>query len=199
MEARPIDEQPLRVRGGVFTTMREPDEQDVGYNYWSRNIMISRSNTEVDGLKHHVDDETASRSSLLGLHHRASNCANVTLRDCFATAHRTYKTIGAAGKPVSMGTYDYPPSNVVNFTMISCRMDDISDRSDWGVIGTNFCKNILLEDCCALRMDTHMGVSGTLRHSPLYAGPAGTECHRSRSPCRRGLDTAWRFADQLAE
>jgi hypothetical protein len=29
------------------------------------------------------------------------------------------------------------------------------------VIATNFCKNILLEDCTLSRMDTHMGVSGT--------------------------------------
>jgi len=29
-----------------------------------------------------------------------------------------------------------------------------------GVIGTNFCKNIILEDCTLSRMDTHMGVSG---------------------------------------
>jgi hypothetical protein len=29
------------------------------------------------------------------------------------------------------------------------------------VIGSNFCKNILLEGCTLSRMDTHMGVSGT--------------------------------------
>ena len=37
----------------------------------------------------------------------------------------------------------------------------IDNRTRWGVIGTNFCKNILLEDCTLNRMDTHMGVSGT--------------------------------------
>jgi len=66
----------------------------------------------------------------------------------------------AAGKPVSMGSYDYSVSSVVNFAMIGCRMEGINDRSLWGVIGTNFCKNILLEDCTLSRMDTHMGVSG---------------------------------------
>ncbi|MCG8337919.1 MAG: hypothetical protein MJE63_25745, partial [Proteobacteria bacterium] len=83
------------------------------------------------------------------------------LRNCFATGHKTYKTIGAAGKPVSMGSYDYIANDVVNFTMINCQMENINDRSLWGVIGTNFCKNILLEDCVLSRMDTHMGVSGT--------------------------------------
>jgi hypothetical protein len=59
-----------------------------------------------------------------------------------------------------MGSYDYTANSVVNFTMINCRMDKITDRTRWGVIGTNFCKNILLEDCTLNRMDTHMGVSG---------------------------------------
>jgi hypothetical protein len=72
-----------------------------------------------------------------------------------------YSTIGAAGKPVNMGSYDYNANNVVNFTMIGCRMNHITDRTHWGVIGSNFCKNILLEDCTLSRMDTHMGVAGS--------------------------------------
>lgn len=85
----------------------------------------------------------------------------ITLHDCFATGHKTYSTIGSAGKPVSMGSYDYTANNVVNFNMINCRMNHINDRTRWGVIATNFCKNILLEDCKLSRMDAHMGVSGT--------------------------------------
>ena len=48
-------------------------------------------------------------------------------------------------------------------------MNHITDRTRWGVIGSNFCKNILLEDCHLSRMDTHMGVSGTyvIRRSTL--------------------------------
>jgi hypothetical protein len=60
-----------------------------------------------------------------------------------------------------MGSYDYSAGNVVNFRMVGCRMNHITDRTRWGVIGSNFCKNILLEDCTLSRMDTHMGVSGT--------------------------------------
>jgi hypothetical protein len=135
-------------------------EQQVGYNYWSRNIKVSRSNTEIDGLTHYVVGETAVGHPYSGFIN-IGNCANVTLRNCFATGHKIYKTIGAAGKPVSMGSYDYSASSVVNFSMIGCRMNHINDRTRWGVIGTNFCKNILLEDCTLSRMDTHMGVSGT--------------------------------------
>jgi len=172
VEARPIEEKTLVLRGGVFTTIANQMKQEVGYNYWARNITITRSNTRVDGLKHYVVGETSVGHPYGGFI-RVSRCADVTLRDCFATAHKTYRTIGAAGKPVSMGSYDYSASGVVNFTMIHCQMDDVDDRTRWGVIGTNFCKNILLEDCTLNRMDTHMGVSGTyvIRRCTLgYAG-----------------------------
>ena len=147
-------------------------KQEVGYNYWARNINITRSNTEVDGLTHHVVGETSVGHPYSGFL-SVSNCADVTLRNCFATAHKTYSTIGAAGVPVSMGSYDYTANSVVNFAMIKCRMDDITDRSRWGVIGTNFCKNILLEDCTLNRMDTHMGVSGTYVIRRCTLGHAG--------------------------
>jgi hypothetical protein len=157
--ARPIDANRLVVKGGVFTTIANRMKQQVGYNYWSRNIVITRSNTEVDGLKHLVTGEGENGHPYSGFI-TVRDCANVTLRNCFATAHKTYQTIGAAGKPVSMGSYDYSAGGVVNFTMLNCSMDNINDRSRWGVIGTNFCKNIRLEDCTLNRMDTHMGVSG---------------------------------------
>jgi hypothetical protein len=97
------------------------------------------------------------------------------------TAHKIYLTLGAAGKPVSMGSYDISASDVVNFHILGCRMNGICDRTRWGVINTNFCKNILLEDCTLSRMDTHQGVSGaytirrcTLGHAGLNAIGRGT-------------------------
>ncbi len=172
VEARPIDERPLVLRGGVFTTTANRMQQEKGYNYWSRNISISRSNTTVVGLTHHVVGETEVGHPYSGFL-LVSSCANVTLRDCFITGHKTYTTIGAAGKPVSMGTYDVSANEVVNFSLIGCRMDNICDSTRWGVIGTNFCKNILLENCTLSRMDTHQGVSGTYTIRGCTLGHAG--------------------------
>jgi hypothetical protein len=155
-------------------------KQEKGYNYWARNIIISRSNTIVVGLSHHVVGETAVGHPYRGFLN-VHGCANITLRDCFVTGHKTYTTIGAANKPVSMGTYDVSADEVVNFTMVGCRMDNICDETRWGVIATNFCKNILLENCTLSRMDTHQGVSGnytirgcTLGHAGLNAVGRGT-------------------------
>ena len=168
IEARPIDDTHLVLRGGIFTTLANRMAQEVGYSYWARNIEISRSNTEVDGLTHYVAGETAVGHPYSGFIN-IRQCANITLRNCFASGHKIYSTVGAAGLPVNMGSYDYNASYVVNFHMINCRMNHIKDRTRWGVIGSNFCKNILLEDCTLSRMDTHMGVSGgyTIRRCTL--------------------------------
>ena len=172
IRAHAIDDHRLTVRGGVFTTFANRMYQERGSNYWSRNIVVRRSNTEIDGLTHYVVGETDVGRPYSGFL-SVRECAAVTLRNCFATGHKTYRTIGRADKPVSMGTYDYNANSVVNFSMIGCTQNNILDRTRWGVICTNHCKNILLEDCRLSRMDTHMGVSGgyTIRRTTL--GHAG--------------------------
>ncbi len=171
-EARPIDPLPLLLHGGVFTHVGNRMRQEKGYNYWSRNIRITRSNTTVDGLTQHVTGETDVGHPYGGFLD-IQQCANITLRNCSIDPRKTYQTIGTAGKPVSMGSYGYAASLVVNFHMLGCRMEKIDDRNRWGVIGSNFMKNILLEDCVLSRMDVHQGVSGSyiIRRCTLgYAG-----------------------------
>ena len=134
VEAHPIDERPLVLAGGVFTTIANRMVQEIGYNYWLRNIDINRSNTAVTGLTHHVVGETEVGHPYRGFL-TIRRCANVTLRDCFVTGHNTYTTIGSAGQPVSMGSYDLTADEVVNFTMSGVRMDDICDPTRWGSSG----------------------------------------------------------------
>jgi hypothetical protein len=180
IEARLIDQRPLVLQGGEFTTIANGMKQAKGYNYWARNIAVTRSNTTVQGVTHRIIGEGDSGHPYGGFI-EVSRCANVTLRDCFVTGHKTYSTIGSADKPVSMGTYDLAANEVVNLTMRGVRMDNICDGTRWGVIGTNFCKNIFLENCVLSRMDTHQGVSGsytirgcTLGHVGLNAIGRGT-------------------------
>lgn len=167
-EVRPMDETPLVLCGGIFTTFANRMKQEIGYNYWARNIEISRSNVEIRDLTHYVVGETAVGHPYRGFL-SASQCANFSLHNCFATGHKIYSTIGAAGKPVNMGSYDIHANHVVNLSLFNCRMNHICDRTRWGVIASNHCKNILLEACTLSRMDTHMGVSGsyTIRRCTL--------------------------------
>jgi hypothetical protein len=170
--ATPMDADTLTVRGGVFVCIANRMKQAQGYNYWYRNIKIARSNTVVDGVSYEVVGETDFGHPYQGFLH-AERVANITFRNCQISPHKWYETIGAAGEPVPMGTYGYGANFVVNFTMKGCRMGDIHDRSRWGVAGSNFMKNVLIEDCVLSRIDVHQGVAGfyTIRRSTL--GHAG--------------------------
>ena len=166
VNAQPIDDEVLTLRGGVFTTLanREPST----YNYYSRNIEIQRSNTTVENLIHYVAGEIAHGAPYRGFV-SGVNCAFFTVKNCFFTGHKIYVTIGRANLPVSMGSYDLHANNVVDFHCTGCRINNITDNTRWGVIASNFCKNILIEDCIFSRLDAHMGVSGeyTIRNSQL--------------------------------
>lgn len=172
VEAMPIDPEQLLIRGGVFINIANQMRQEVGYNYWYRNIQINRSNTVVDGITMRVTGETDVGHPYVGFLN-PRECANITFRNCHVAARKTYQTIGSAGLPVSMGSYGYNANLVVNFSMINCTMDDIHDRSRWGVVASNFMKNFLVEDSELSRVDVHMGVSGyyIIRRSSL--GHAG--------------------------
>jgi hypothetical protein len=113
----------------------------------------------VSGIVQKVTGETEVGAPYEGFL-SASGCANLILHNCRIDGRKVYHKIGSAGSRVAMGSYGYSANGMVNFRMTGCRMDDIHDRSRWGVIGTNFMKNILLEDCELSRMDVHQGVSG---------------------------------------
>lgn len=172
--ALPIDPEPLVLRGGVFHQIANQAQPAVS-NYWSRDIVVQRSNTVVDGIKMTLSGEGDHGQPYLGFL-RVQRAANVTLRNAEIAARKVYERVETNGQRTKMGTYGYGATYVVNFTMQHCRMDNIGDTSRWGVIGTNFMKNVLIEDSVLSRMDVHQGVSGhyiirrtTLGHQGLLA------------------------------
>lgn len=164
--AMPMDTETLTLTGGEFTTIANQAESR--YNYFARNIMIRRSNVEVSGIQHFVTGEVDHGAPYNGFL-QVTCCAHVSVHDCLFTAHYIYDTIGAAGKPVSMGSYDINLGNATAVTLARCNQTtDILDRRYWGLIGTNFCRDLVLEDCNFSRFDAHMGVSNcTLRRCTL--------------------------------
>lgn len=164
--ALPIDEETLTITGGRFTTIANQAESK--YTYYSRNIAIRRSNVVVDGLEHRITGE-GDHGAPYGGFINISTCAYVTVKNTILTGHKTYRTIGAAGKPVSMGSYDISVNRALNVSFISCsQFNDINDRTYWGIIGSNYSKNLLYEDCTFSRFDAHKGVANaTIRHSTL--------------------------------
>ena len=170
LSAHPIDTRTLVIRGGTFTTIANQAESK--YNYHARNFSVERSNVRLEGVKHFVTGEL-DHGAPYGGFFSIQNCANVTVTNCLFTAHKTYSTIGAAGLPVSMGSYDLSVGSAVNVSFISCRQTtDINDTRYWGLLGSNYCKNMLYDDCVFSRFDAHMGVANaTIRNSTLgYMG-----------------------------
>lgn len=166
ISALPIDEKPLTIKGGRFTTIANKAESK--YTYYNRNIAIRRSNVVIDGLEHRITGE-GDHGAPYGGFLNIGDCAYITVRNTILTGHKTYSTIGAAGKPVSMGTYDISPNRALNVSFINCsQTNDINDRTYWGILGSNYCKNMLYDHCVFSRFDAHMGVANaTIRNSTL--------------------------------
>ncbi|MCU0404778.1 MAG: hypothetical protein MUE99_09545 [Chitinophagaceae bacterium] len=164
--ALPIDETVLTISGGSFTTIANKAESK--YTYYSRGILINRSNVELIGLKHYVIGEGENGAPYRGIL-SITDCFNVKVRDVLFTGRKMYETTGSAGLPVSMGSYDISPSRSISLSFINCRQtNDINDKRYWGIMGSNFCKNILYDSCVLSRFDAHQGVANaTIRNSTL--------------------------------
>lgn len=164
--ALPLDRDTLFITGGRFTTIA--NQAPSKYTYYNRNIAIRRSNVVVDGLEHHVTGEGAHGAPYGGFLN-ISDCAYVTVKNTLLTGHKTYETIGSAGRPVSMGSYDLSVYRALNVSFINCsQTNDIDDRTYWGILGSNYCKNLLYDKCTLSRFDAHMGVANaTIRNSTL--------------------------------
>src|SRR5690554_389217 len=164
--ALPMDENPLTIKGGRFTTIANQAESK--YTYYSRGFSIRRSNVLVDGLEHYVTGE-GDHGAPYGGFLTISNCANVKVQNTILTGHKVYQTIGSAGVTVSMGTYDISVNRALNVTFQNCRQtNDINDSKYWGIMGSNYSKNLTYDNCVFSRFDAHMGVANaTIRNSTL--------------------------------
>ena len=166
ISALPIDEKSLTITGGHFTTIANNAESK--YTYYSRGIAIRRSNVIVNGLEHRIEGE-GDRGAPYGGFIYISDCSYVTVRNTILTGHKTYQTIGSAGVNVSMGTYDISVYRALNVSFVNCsQTNDINDGRYWGILGSNYSKNLVYDKCTLSRFDAHMGVANaTIRNSTL--------------------------------
>ncbi len=189
--AYPMDAARLTVTGGRFTTVANAAESK--YTYYARGLAIRRSNVVVDGLEHRITGE-GDRGAPYGGFINVGRCADVTVRNTVLTGHKTYRTIGSAGRPVSMGSYDISLNRAMNVAFVNCRQtNSIHDSTYWGIMGSNYCKNLRLDRCTFSRFDAHQGVANaTIRNSTLgYMGinaiGSGTLLVENTTVCARRL------------
>ena len=166
MTARPIDSETLTVKGGHFTTIANQAESR--YTYYHRGIRVIRSNVVVDNMYHTVTGELEHGAPYSGFI-SVTNCTDVTVQNSTFTGHRIYSTIGAAGMPVRMGTYDLHANSAINLTFKNCKQtNDIHDTEQWGIFGSSYSKNITFDTVEFSRFDAHRGVTNvTIKNSVL--------------------------------
>jgi hypothetical protein len=168
--ALPMDEQTLTVTGGRFTTIA--NRMEGPHKYYNRGISVRRSNVVVDGIEHRVvetDKQSFPYSGFVNI----SDCANVTVKNSIFTGRKLYQTVKPNSKSTTTGTYDITANRALNVSFINCsQTNSILDRTYWGIMGSNFCKNLLFDGCKLSRFDAHMGVANaTIRNSTLgYQG-----------------------------
>lgn len=165
MTAYSVDDDPVTVQGGTFTTIA--NTAATSSNYYARGIRVTRSNTVVRSVTHYITGEGDHGSPYTGFY--VVNYANhVTIDSCVLTGHKTYINIKPTGA-VSQGTYDTQAVNSNDVLWLNCtQANSITDTMYWGVMASNFCKNLKMQGCTLSRFDAHQGVyNATITDSEL--------------------------------
>lgn len=156
--ARKIDNRQIVIEGGIFTTIANKSLPI--YNYYERGIVISRDNVVVKKIKHNVIQEGKFGAPYRGFL-SVIDCVNVLVENCIFTPHRTYFTASKIpGRLVPMGSYDIYLESSIKVQLRNLRQTiDIIDSNYWGIMSSNFCKELTLSNCELSRFDAHMGVT----------------------------------------
>ena len=153
----PVDPTTITIKGGTFTTIaNHAESRDI---YYDRGIRISRSNVVIDGITHKVTGEKDDHGAPYRGFITPQYVANIAIQNSVFTGHKPY--IQAGTMTTRLGSYDLQPIHVINMTFDHCtQTNDIADEAFWGILGTNYCKNIVLKHCEFSRFDAHRGVAG---------------------------------------
>lgn len=156
IDAYSVTDSPILLRGGVFTTIA--NDYPTNSPYFERGIMVERANTKVKNVKHYVTDEGETGAPYNGFF-RTRNTANVTYENCVVTGRKYY----------NQGTYDVRPISSNNVKYLNCtQSNDHTDPTYWGVMCSDFCKNLYMDGCKVSRFDAHMGVyNATITNSDI--------------------------------
>ncbi|MBQ8719933.1 MAG: hypothetical protein IJY65_02750 [Clostridia bacterium] len=161
MKAYAIDDKPITIKGGTFTTWANLEESMS--RYYARGLYVQRANTTVYGVTHLVDKEpeTVNGSRPYYGFFFTEYSHNITFDSCVMTSHKYYTS----------GTYDTWATRATAVTWKNCTQSDRIDRfaeGYWGVMASKFTKNLTFENCVLSRFDAHEGVCNvTIKDSEI--------------------------------
>lgn len=169
-------DRPITIKGGTFVTIANAAPRE--YTYYSRNITIKRSNVTFDGITHLIEGEGSTGAPYEGFI-TITCCSNVLVKNAILTGHKVYKL--SSDSTNSMGTYDISINKANNVTFKDCRQSNsITDTAYWGIMGSNYSKNLTYDGCVFSRFDAHKGthnatiINSEIGHQKLSIIGSGT-------------------------
>ena len=172
-EVHPIDETTLTVKGGDFYTKVN---QTGRTEYVYRGIRVCRSNVVIDGVNHYLLDENEMPEESKTAHYSGffhlEYCAYVTIKNCKLSSHRYALLNPGTASQYKMAPYDLYFEHSCCITMENITDNaDINDWRLWGIMGTNFCKELVCDNCTLSRFDVHKGTTNaTVTNSTIGVG-----------------------------
>ena len=155
-----IDDEPITLANGKFTTRanRAPRE----YTYYERNILVKRPNVTLKNIEHYITDEIDTGAPYHPFF-SIQETNNVRLEDCVVTGHKCYIERSARS---NMGSYDIGGNCANNVYYKNCLQSNFFypngmpslNEVTWGIMGSNYCKNITYDTCLLTRFDAHAGI-----------------------------------------
>ena len=163
-------------------------EYENNYCYYARGILVTRSNTTVHDIKHIVENEDmtfeidrngdgiidkwgADKSYGVPYHgfFNFQRCNNAVMVDCLVEGHQAYcffQDLNGNKVRNEMGSYDINATDCIGLQFIRITQYEneatgevITNRFMYhGVMGSNFCRNVVMDSCYLDRFDSHQGL-----------------------------------------
>lgn len=183
LEIHKTDDIPITILGGhIISNVRVPREHTKeDYSYYARGLLVMRSNVTVKGLTHTLQNEPITGSVAYGAFLSARNANNVTFEDCMLQAHRVIEDVEVRNGSYDTGAYmsnkitwlrckqiNYATHNRTgefltsvydeNGKIIGTAVPAVALTGCWGIMGSNYCKNLTYDSSILSRFDAHCGV-----------------------------------------
>ncbi len=158
-----VDDAPITITGGTQITIANQtplmfDKNGTPiYKYCARGLICNRSNVTISNYKQQIvgeGDEGAPYHGSIS----TSNCNNFLLVDSEVQAHKNYSNMGSyALSPGNATNIVYRNVTQTNFFLTDGETPSVGNGY-WGVMGSNYCKNLTYDACRLSRFDAHCGL-----------------------------------------
>ena len=177
-----------RVTTIVYDPKKHDPDYDNNYCYYARGIITERSNTTLYGIKHRIVGEDMTieidrngdgiidkwgADKSYGVPYAGTfsfgRCNNALMTDCYVQGHQAYSFWQVSGNSKArneMGSYDIYATDCVNLSLVNITQYENKETGEvitnrfmyHGIMGTNFCRNMVVDNCYIDRFDAHQGL-----------------------------------------